>query len=122
LRMRAIIADDQPEVRSALRLLLAEKAGIQVVADASTSADLLEQVHSACPDLLLLDWELPDTRPGDLVQQLRKLCPLLVIVALSSHPQMKNQALQTGVRYFICKSEPPEQLLAVLDNCYNKTE
>jgi DNA-binding NarL/FixJ family response regulator len=120
--MRVIIADDEPAVRSALRLLLEEKAVIRVIAEASDSGELLQQILSACPDLLLLDWELPDNRPEDLVKQLLKLCPRLVIIALSSHPQMKPLALQTGVRYFICKSEPPEQLLTVLDSCYNKTE
>jgi DNA-binding NarL/FixJ family response regulator len=120
--MRIILADDQPEVRSALRLLLEEKAGIQVIADASTSSELLLQVRSCCPDLILLDWELPGLDPEKLVKLLLKICTSLYIIALSSRPQMKPEAFKAGVRQFICKSEPPEQLLAALDNCYNILE
>jgi DNA-binding NarL/FixJ family response regulator len=120
--MRIILADDQPEVRSALRLLLEEKTGIKVIADASTSTELLRQVRACCPDLILLDWELPGSEPEKLVKLLHKTCSSLYIIALSSRPQMKPVALKAGVLHFICKSEPPEQLLAALDNCYNKLE
>ncbi len=118
--MRILIADDQPAVRSALRLLLEEKTGLNIIAEASASTELLWQVRSTCPDLLLLDWELPDAEPTELVKLLHRLCPVLIIIALSSRPQMKNLALKAGVHYFICKSDPPEQLLDVLDNCYNR--
>ena len=118
--MRVIIADDEPSVRSALRLLLENKSDIQVLAEASDSTGLIQQIRSTCPDLILLDWELPDGRPQDLIKLLHRLCPQLIIIVLSSHPQTKSVALQSGVNYFICKSEPPEQLLTVLNNCYNK--
>lgn len=118
--MRVILADDQPEVRSALRLLLEEKPGITIIAEASTSKELLSQARVGCPDLLLLDWELPVSEPEELVKLLHQICPQLSIIALSSRPQMRPTALKTGIRYFVCKSEPPEQLLMALDNCYNK--
>jgi DNA-binding NarL/FixJ family response regulator len=120
MRMRVILADDQPEVRSALRLLLEEKPGIQVLAEASTTRELLQQVRDNCPDLLLLDWELPGNDPAGLISLLRALCPQLTVIALSSRPQAKPAAVEAGVRHFICKSEPPEQLLTALDNCYNR--
>jgi DNA-binding NarL/FixJ family response regulator len=118
--MRILVADDQPEVRSALRLLLEQKTGINAIIDASTEAELIRQVRSACPDILLLDWELPGAESDELVKMLHKLCPDLAVIALSSRPQVKPTALKTGIRYFICKSEPPEQLMRALDNCYNE--
>ena len=117
--MRVIVADDQPEVRSALRLLLEEKPGIRVVAEASDTNELLRLVRDSNPELLLLDWELPGTESEGLVPKLLALSPDLAVIALSSRPQSRMAALKTGVRHFICKSEPPEQLLTALENCYN---
>jgi DNA-binding NarL/FixJ family response regulator len=116
--MRVIVADDQPEVRSALRLILEERPGISVMGEASNASELLQQVRTNCPDLVLLDWELPGANPKALVITLQTLCPTLSVVALSSRPQMKQIALEAGVKNFVCKSEPPEQLLTALDNCF----
>jgi DNA-binding NarL/FixJ family response regulator len=116
--MRVIVADDQPEVRSALRLILEEKPGISAVSEAQNSSELLTQVRANCPDLVLLDWELPGVNPKALVTTLQTLCPSLSVVALSSRPQMKQIALEAGAANFVCKSEPPEQLLKALDTYY----
>jgi DNA-binding NarL/FixJ family response regulator len=115
--MRVIVADDQPEVRSALRLLLEEKPGLMVVAEASNSRELLSQVQSQLPELILLDWELPGGRNVELVTALHALDPYISVIALSSHPQMRKPALAAGARDFVCKSEPPEKLLAALNKC-----
>ncbi len=118
--MRVILADDQPEVRSALRLLLEEKPNMKVMAEVSNMKELEQQVRSICPELILLDWELPGIDPANLVSLLHSRCPGLAVIALSSRPQMKMAAIEAGVRHFICKSEPPERLLMALENCYNE--
>ncbi len=116
--MRIIVADDQPEVRSALRLMLEEKPGNSVIDEVSTSYELLWQVSAGGPDLILLDWELPGTKPKELLSILRNLYPHLMVIALSSHPQTRQAALEAGAHTFACKSDPPENLLAALDDCY----
>jgi DNA-binding NarL/FixJ family response regulator len=113
--MRVIIADDQPDVRSALRLMLEEKPGISVISEVRNSHQLLMQVSSGCPDLVLLDWELPGTRSRDLLTALRSICPGISVIALSSRPQIRQLALNSGANKFICKSDPPELLLTALD-------
>ncbi len=120
--MHVIVADDQPEVCSALRLILEEKPGMGGVSEANTAIDLFHQVRTDCPDLILLDWELPGTNPQEIVAKLKAICPHLSIVALSSRPQMKQIALKAGVQSFVCKSEPPEQLLNALDNYYRQRQ
>ncbi len=112
--MQVIIADDQPEVRSALKLLLEEKPGVNVIDEASTSYELLRKIKNNCPELVLLDWELPGTKPSELISILQTLYPHLAVIALSSRPQMRKAALDAGARDFVCKSDPPEKLLAAL--------
>ncbi len=116
--MRIIVADDQPDVRSALRLMLEEKSGNNIIAEVGTSYELLWQVSSGVPDLILLDWELPGTKPRELLSILHNLHPQVLVIALSSRPQMRQAALEAGAHYFISKSDPPENLMIALDNCY----
>ena len=116
--MRVIVADDQPDVRSALRLMLEEKSDIDMIAEVRTSTELMRQVKSGCPDLILLDWELPGIKPGELLILLKTLCPHLMVIALSSRPQMRQNALAAGANSFVCKSDPPELLLTALNRCY----
>ncbi|MBN1188925.1 MAG: response regulator transcription factor [Dehalococcoidales bacterium] len=113
--MRVVVADDQPDVRSALRLMIEEKSGIAQVSEASSAQELLAMVRSDCPDLVLLDFELPGTRPEELLKTLRLLCSDVNIIALSSRPQMKQIALGLGADDFVCKSDPPEMLLDAIN-------
>ena len=123
--MKIILADDQPEVCSALRLLLEQRTGQVPVSEASDIQNLLAQAHSLHPDLVLLDWELPGLPqvkrpaeprpPGEVVAMLRSLVPEVKVVALSGRPEARKQALAAEVDGFVSKSDPPEQLLAILE-------
>jgi len=62
-----LIADDQPRVRHALRLLLEQEPGVNVVGEAAEAKTLLAQVAARCPDLVLLDWGLPGMAAEDLL-------------------------------------------------------
>lgn len=113
--IQVIIADNHPEVRSALRLLLAEKRGVNAVSEASKSEDLMSLVRCLKPDLILLDWELPGFIPEETMLLMHNLYRTPAVIALGSRPQMRKAALAAGAEEFIYKSEPPEKLLAVLD-------
>ena len=118
--MRVILADDQPAVRSAIRLMLEEKPGVNAIAEVSTSRDLLRQAGSFHPDLIFLDWELPETNSKDMVPLLKSIYPHLWVIALSASPTVRQTALDAGVNEFVCKSNPPESLLRAMDNYYRE--
>ena len=59
---RIILADDDLNVRSALKLLLENEAGLDVVGEAENAQDLIRQAEVCCPEIILLDWELPTLR------------------------------------------------------------
>lgn len=113
--MDILIADDQPKVRSALRLLLEQEPGLSVIGEIADAQDLLVQAAATCPDLVLLDWELP-THPShsNLIAALRALCPRLRVIALSGRPEARHAALAAGADAFVSKGDPPEGLLAIL--------
>lgn len=119
--MRVFIADDQPKVRSALRLLLEQDSRMCVVGEAVEATDLMAQVKATRADLLLLDWELPGLQAANpLLPDLRALCPGLSVIALSGRPEARRRALAAGADGFVSKGDPPERLLAAVYNCEHK--
>jgi DNA-binding NarL/FixJ family response regulator len=113
-RMRVLIADKETQVRSALRLLLEHEEGMTVVGEADNSTDVLAAVQQACPDMVLLDWELPPQGGRTVLSALRAVRPGVVVVALSSRPETRYEALAAGADAFVSKTDPAEQLLVAL--------
>jgi DNA-binding NarL/FixJ family response regulator len=114
--MRILLADDQPKVRFALRTLLERKLGFEIVGEAGDFREMWQQVKVSCPDLLLLDWELPGPKVLDLMSALHAICPDLQVIVLSGHPEMRQAAMEAGVDAFVCKCDPPESLLAAIED------
>lgn len=109
-----LIADDQGHVRSALRLLLEQEPGITVIAEAADATGLLLSLESSPLDVVLLDWDLPGLPIHHLLRLLRLERPSLPIIAMSSRPEARFQALQAGVAAFLSKGAPPETILTIL--------
>jgi DNA-binding NarL/FixJ family response regulator len=112
--MRILLADDQKKVRFALRVLLQQQPGFEVVGEAVDSVDLLAQVGASPPDLVLVDWELPGQTGKQLLPALRNVCPGVAIVVLSPRLEARQTALNAGANAFICKCDSPERLLAAI--------
>lgn len=113
--MRILLADDQPAVRGALRLLLELQFAPKMIVEVADTAHLLAQIVSIKPDLVLLDWELPGPASPDLLQVLRSYVPHLKIIVLSSRPEAQKNALAAGSDAFVSKGSPPEQLVTALN-------
>ena len=112
--LRVLIADDDSGVASAIQSLLQENPGFKVVGIAASAKVALECIQADCPDLILLDWELPGCEGADLVPEIRLRRPDVSVIVLHSRPLMKKAALAAGADDFVSKGDPPERLLAVL--------
>ncbi len=110
-RKRVLIVDDQPQVRSALRLLLREELDVTIVGEASDLERALELVSVEQPDLVLLDWELPTQGGAVALAGLRTARPGLTVIALSGRPEARRAALAARADAFVSKGDPPENLL-----------
>lgn len=112
--MQILLVEDQAKVRFALRVLLERQPGLEVVGEAVDGEDLLAQARDACPDLVLLAWELPGLAAGGL-PAMRAICPDLSVIVLSGRPEVRQAALSAGADAFVSKSDPPEKLLAAIE-------
>lgn len=119
--MRILLAEDQPKVRYALRVLLERQAGFEIVGEIDDAKDLITQAEATCPDLVLLNWELPGLAAVGPLSALREACHTpLVVIALSGRPEARSASQAAGVDAFVSKVDPPERLLAAIDGCERK--
>jgi DNA-binding NarL/FixJ family response regulator len=113
MSQRIFLADDELNVRQALRLLL-EQAGFTVVGEARNAESLMNQVCTFPPDVILMDWELPGLRARRLMTTLRGYYPETKVIALSVRPDAQPNAFAVGVDAFVSKGDPSDELLATL--------
>jgi DNA-binding NarL/FixJ family response regulator len=58
--IRVVLAEDQPMVRAGFRSLLDSRGDIEVVGEAATGAEALEQASAKLPDVVVMDIRMPD--------------------------------------------------------------
>src|SRR5215813_4875161 len=116
---RTLIADDQPDVLEALRLLL--KGEGYLTEAVTTPNDVIEAIKTQNFDLLLMDLNYArDTTSGqeglDLlsrVQALDSSLPIVVMTAWGS-VELAVEAMRRGVRDFVLKPWENHRLLSIL--------
>jgi DNA-binding NarL/FixJ family response regulator len=116
---RILLADDNPDLRSALRLFLETRLAFELIVEARDMEHVLAQVEDTRPDWIILDWELPGRPTRERVAILRSLVPDLKVIAFSARPESRPAALNEGVNAFICKSESP---MIVLDKLHELSQ
>lgn len=109
----ALIIDDEAALRRPLRLML-EQNGYQVH-EADSGAEGLRFAGTLRPDVILLDWGLPDMTGVEVLQKLREwtTTPVLMLT-VRDHDDDKVAALDAGADDYLTKPYNPKELLARL--------
>lgn len=110
--IRVVLADDQALVRGALKALLELEGDLEVVAEASTGAELLAAVADASPQVAVVDIEMPGLDGISVTVQIRQQHPdtRVLILTTFGRPGYLRRALEAGASGFMVKDTPAEQL------------
>jgi len=106
-----LIVDDEPEIREGLRDLLVS-CGHSVV-EADDGAHGLLQLARHDVDLVLLDIIMPCKEGIETLQEIRRACPSVGIIAMSGHPSKDfylGLAQRLGADAVLCKPFQPAEL------------
>ncbi|HEV3358379.1 MAG TPA: response regulator transcription factor [Pseudonocardiaceae bacterium] len=103
--LKVLLADGQPVVRDGLRALFGSVEGITVVADASSAADVLREVLSHRPDVLVLDLELPGPDRIAVCHQVARAAPetRVLIFTRFADACSVTAAMRAGARGYLLK-------------------
>ncbi len=109
--MRVLLADQRPDVRLALALLLNKEPGVSVVGSASESEGLLALANSARPDIIILDCDLPGSPIDNVLNSLRVLDQQFKILLLNASSRPITRTQLTNIDAVVSKNDSPEILL-----------
>jgi DNA-binding NarL/FixJ family response regulator len=85
-RLSVLVVDDALLVRTQLRALVSEEAGLCLAAEAETGALAVEYFFRDRPDIVLLDVCLPDSNGFELMQCFKQAAPACAVILLSDAP------------------------------------
>ena len=113
--IRMIVADDAPFIREIVRHL-AEKSGIDLVAEAIDGEDAVRLALELNPDLILMDIIMPKMSGIEATKAILAKLPNMKIVAFSTADQetMVMRALEAGCCSFCVKPFKAEELIAAI--------
>jgi DNA-binding NarL/FixJ family response regulator len=105
--VRILLVDDNPSVRHYLRAILEQQASWQVCGEARNGAEALSKVLEAVPDLILLDYQMPDLNGVDVAKQICERFPDIPILMVTLHlsKQLSDVARLAGVRGACAKQD-----------------
>ena len=114
--IRVVIADDQPLVRTGLRMILGSEPDMEVVAEAADGSAAIEAVVAHRPDVVLMDVRMPGT---DGIEATRVVTagvdpPRVLVLTTFDLDEIVYDALRAGASAFLLKDAPEERLTAAI--------
>lgn len=82
-RVRVVIADDSPDLRTILRRLFEHDGRFEVVAEADNGEAVIERALEQQPDVVLVDLSMPVLSGSDAIPEIREAAPSAKVVVLS---------------------------------------
>ena len=112
-----LIVDDHEVVRQGLVALLDRRAGFQVVAEAGTVAEAVEQARRFEPDIVVMDVRLPDGSGIEACREIRAEMPDTRVVMLTSYPDEDAvlSAIIAGASGYLLKQVRARDLVSALE-------
>jgi putative two-component system response regulator len=115
-RIRLLLVDDHELFVQSLVRLLGAAPGIKVVGGATTVAEGVHAARVYEPDVVLMDFELPDGDGVDATRQIKALLPRTKVVMLTGRTDEYSmvRAIDAGCAGFVTKTQATETLLEAI--------
>src|SRR5258708_17856799 len=114
--LRILIADDHDIVREGLRSLLSAQPGWEVCGEAVNGREAVAQARQLGPDVVILDFSMPELNGLDAARQIRKTLPRTEVLILTMHDleELAREIFAAGAGGFIFKTDAQRPLVAAI--------
>lgn len=114
--IRVSIVEDDTTIRETLRSLFIFEEGMEAFTVHSTAEDALMRLGGSCPDVVLMDINLPGASGIDCVRQMSQRCRATQYLMYTVHDDDHRvfEALKAGANGYILKSSTPDEILAAV--------
>ncbi len=116
--MKALVVDDSRAIRMILTKLLRER-GFETV-EAGNGVEALERLENIGePDVMLVDWNMPEMNGIDLIRAVRKQCEFrtvaVMMVTTEAELEQMGRALAAGANEYVMKPFSAEMIVEKLE-------
>ena len=104
-RVRVLLVDDSPRVRSDLRLLLDLTGQVEVVGEAGDGREALKLAAELAPEVIVMDLDMPVMDGLEATRQVKegRLASRVVMLSVHGEPETRLRAHQAGADVFVIK-------------------
>lgn len=116
-KQRIVLVDDHEVVRLGLKSLLDRHPQFEVVGEASSAREALEQVSVLEPDVVVMDIRLPGTSGIEACEQIVDQHPDIKVIMLTSYAEdeMLFSAIRAGASGYVLKQIASEELVKAIE-------
>lgn len=113
---KAVIADHHPLTRRGIKELLHESKRFKVVGEVSSAMELIPSLQKKKPNLLILEFDMPDISGFQILTDIQNILPEIKIVIFSSYPEeiYAVRCVQSGAKGYISKMVSPKSFLKAI--------
>lgn len=113
---RLILVDDHYVVRMGMASSLNLEPDFIVVDEAESGAEAIAKYAEHKPDLMIMDWRLPDQNGGEVIRKIRATFPKAKLLVLSAFESEETifQAVQSGAVGYLSKSSRRPELIQAI--------
>jgi two-component system, NarL family, response regulator NreC len=118
MKVSIMIADDHEVMRNSIVTLLRKEVDFEIVGECSNGIELLQMVSINCPDVAIVDIEMPELNGIEITPNIIRKCPLTRVIALSNHIDKSyiHAMLNRGAVSYIVKSGIVKDLVYAIEN------
>jgi DNA-binding NarL/FixJ family response regulator len=105
--LRTVLVDDYPALLAALATLLRGRGDIEIVGRANSGKDGLKLAEQEQPDLVLVDFSMPDMDGVEVTRRLKAgpTPPKVVVMSFHAEPEYREMAMHAGADAYLVKTE-----------------
>jgi two-component system response regulator NreC len=120
-KLQIVLADDHAVVRAGLELLINAQADMEVVGQAASGREAVEQAHSRQPDVIVLDVSMPDLDGAVAAEQIQRESPDVRVLVLTRHADQGylRRMLRAGAVGYVIKKTAADQLIYAIRSVAN---
>lgn len=115
-KIRVLLADDHSILRKGVRMLIDSQADMEVVGEAKTGREAIEEARKLKPDIVVMDISMPELNGIEATRQICDEMTHTKVVALSMHKDSVyvREILRAGARGYLLKESEDDDLVKAI--------
>jgi len=114
--IKVLIADNHPIIRMGVKNVLDSTSEFEVIADASTTAELFQQLEKVSPDVIMLEMDIPEINGIATLRKIKKEYPEIKVLMYSGQSEdvYALSSIRAGAFGYLSKSSDVDYIITAV--------